>query len=103
MTTNISKVPPAPAMRAAPTDQTASRDAVNAILDGAIARQVAELDAAIEQMQQIKSEMLQDHVKAKAIVERHFEIVERLREHNDDGRRALEHMRAERAELVNAK
>lgn len=99
----VSKLPTAPTMRSAPTDQSASRDAVNAILDGAIARQVAEIEATIEQLQQVKTEMLQDHAKAKAIVDRHFEIVERIREHNSDGRRALDHMRAERAELVNAK
>jgi hypothetical protein len=100
--TNISKLPPAPAMKA-PTEQVASRNGVNSILDGAIARQIDEIDATIEQLQNIKTEMLQDHVKAKAIIERHFDILERLREHNDDGRRALERLRADRAELVNAK
>lgn len=101
----ITKLPPAPAIDPdePPTAQTASRDAVNAILDGALARQIAEIDGAIEQLQQVKSEMLRDHVTAKSIVGRHFDIIERLHEHSDDGRRALERMRADRAALINAR
>jgi hypothetical protein len=100
--TNIQKLPPAPAMKA-PTEEGASRDAIFAIVDSQTASLVREIRHGIQILQDTETEILREAVRLKTDLQTFAGTIEHLNRDNAERARNLEQLRADRAELVNAK
>src|SRR5262245_29563841 len=101
--TSVTKLPPAPAMRSAPTEETASRDAIFAIVDSQTAALVRECRRGIEVLQETEAEILREAARLKTDLATFAGTIEHLNHDNAARSHNLEKLRADRAALVNAK
>jgi hypothetical protein len=104
-TTPVTKLPPAPSMvrRPVPTEETAARDGILAIVDGQTAALVREIRRGIEILQDTEAEILREAARLKTALNAFAGNIEHINADNAARAHNLEKLRADNAELVNNK